>query len=103
MVAHAKSHSRDRVEQPPSLGTIAEKFRDIYAMEDILRKHRCEDENKIMAYINNVKCNHSEILEQLASVGCTQRQNSETLDEIEARLAHINYHVHCQVVGPTPS
>jgi len=76
------------------LTSIADQLRDIEANLDVIRLQRYDDQNEIIGYINDIQYSQGEILENLASVRHSHCRNSEWLDEVEAQLAHIDYHVH---------
>lgn len=93
-VSHAATPSPSHVKQPPFLDTTAKQLQDIQANLDILQENRYKDWNEIVAYIDDVQFSQNEILEQLASMRCSQRRSNERMGEIEAHLAHIDYHIH---------
>ena len=54
-VAHSLVHSPSWVHAPTSLESIVEKLRGIQANMDIIREHRYEDRNDLVAYMNEIQ------------------------------------------------
>lgn len=53
-LVEALPQSSGHVEQPPTMQTIAEQPRGIQNSLDILREQRYEDQNEVIAYINDL-------------------------------------------------
>jgi len=62
-VAHTLNCSLGRIIAPTSLNSITEQLWGIQANMDIIRVHRYEDCNELVAYMNNIQFSHNKILE----------------------------------------
>ena len=59
-----------------------------------MRNRRYEDQNELVAYINDVQHIHNEILENLESLRRHHQRTNDHLPTLEARIEHIDFHMH---------
>lgn len=93
-VAHTLNCSLGRIIVPTSLDYITEQLWGIQANMDIIRVHRYEDSDELVAYMNNIQFSHNKILEQLDNLWRSHHRTGDHLRDLEAHVEHIEFHMH---------
>lgn len=76
------------------LETIVEHLRGVQANLDIIRGNRYEDKNELVAYMNDIQFSLHETLGQPESIRRNHRRLNGNLHDLEARVKHIEFHMH---------
>lgn len=82
------------MDSPPSLNSLDMQLWNVFALFVELGQHRHEDQNKVITFMNDLQHNQWEILYRLASLRRSQRWVNDILDQIEAQIDHLEFHVH---------